>query len=272
MNRVEEIWGTAVGLDVRDEVDTAVVDDVFAWFDRVDALFSTWRDDSEIVRLAAGTLSLAQASPETRTVVNLCQVLSTATDGAFDLRATALLDPPHPPGWCALDPSAMVKGWALDRAAERLAGAGATRFCMNAGGDVRVGAGPEPGGAWHVGIAHPWQRDRVAAVVSVTDTAIATSGRYERGDHIVDPRTGRPADGLAAVTVIAPELSTADAYSTAILALGRDGLDWLRRRPHLDAMVITDDHQVFTTEGFDRRRVPPRPDDRSDPNYLGIGR
>ncbi|MEA2704517.1 MAG: FAD:protein transferase [Actinomycetota bacterium] len=256
VKRVEHIWGTVVSLDVvGDDVADGVVDDVFTWFDRVDSLFSTWRDDSEIVRLARGTLALAQASPETRTVLDLCWTLAAVTDGAFDVGAAALLPPPHPAGWCPLDPSAVVKGWALDRAAEQLQDAGIRRFCMNAGGDVRVGRGPEPGQPWRVGVRHPWQVDRLAAVVEVVDAAVATSGRYERGDHIVDPRSGRPATGLASVTVVSADLATADAYSTAVLALGCDGVDWLAGHGEVDAMAITDDQQVFTTAGFNRHRA-----------------
>jgi thiamine biosynthesis lipoprotein len=255
VKRVHEIWGTAVSLDVRDDAPPEVVDEVFEWFWRVDALFSTWRTDSEIVRLAAGDLELEKTSDETRAVLDVCRALSVATDGAFDIGATGLLPAPHSQGWCALDPSAMVKGWALDRAAELLAGAGVKRFCMNAGGDVLVGDGPARAEAWQVGVVHPWERNHLAAVVGVTDAAVATSGRYERGDHIVDSRTGSPATGLASATVIASDLATADAYSTAILALGHDGLDWLRRHSDVDAMVITDDREVFTTGGFDGRRV-----------------
>lgn len=255
MKRVEQIWGTAVGVEVLDDVTASVVDDVFAWFARVDELFSTWRDDSEIVRIAGGTLAICDSSVETRTVLALCQALSAATGGAFDVSATALRPPPHPRGWCPLDPSAVVKGWALDRAADRLRAAGVHRFCMNAGGDVLVGDRRGPGEPWRVGVQHPAERDRLAAVVAVAGAGVATSGRYERGDHIVDPRTGRPAHDLASVTVVAPDLATADAYSTAVFALGRDGLDWLRTHPDVAAMVITDEDVVFTTAAFDRRRA-----------------
>ncbi|MDQ2825993.1 MAG: FAD:protein FMN transferase [Actinomycetota bacterium] len=255
MRRVEDIWGTAVGIEVRDDAPAGVLNDVFAWFERVDELFSTWRDDSEIVCMARGGLAIADASAETRTVLDLCHRLSAATSGAFDVSATALLPPPHPPGWCPLDPSALVKGWALDRAGELLVAAGALRFCMNAGGDVLVGRGPEPDEAWRVGIQHPGAPGSLAAVVAVTGAGVATSGRYERGNHIVDPRSGLPATGLASATVIAPTLAVADAYSTAVVALGLDGLVWLRAHPEVVAMAITDDGRVFSTYGFDRRRT-----------------
>lgn len=258
MKRVEEVWGTVVGLEVPDDADHAVFEDVFAWFRRVDALFSTWRDDSEIARLARGELALDQSSTETRIVLERCQELSLATAGAFDIAAASRLPRPHARGWCPLDPSAMVKGWALDRAREILCAAGATRFCLNAGGDVLVGSGPVPGEAWRIGVLHPWQRDRLAAVVAATHAGVATSGSYERGAHIVDPRSGSFAAGLASVTVVAGDLATADAYSTAIFALGRDGLAWLGDHRDVAAMAITDDGQVFTTEPFDRcYRVAP---------------
>lgn len=229
-----------------------MLDAVFAWFDRVDALFSTWRDDSEIARLASGELDLGDATDDVRCVLHQCESLRIDTDGAFDVSATALLPPPHPPGWCALDPSGFVKGWALDRAADLLAERGVRRCCINAGGDVVV-RGDHP---WRVGIQHPWKRDELAAVVAVAHGGIATSGRYERGNHVVDPRTGAPAFGLASVTVIAAELAIADAHATAALALGQDGIDWLRDRGDVDAMAITDEGRLFTTPGFERFRAP----------------
>ncbi len=137
--------------------------------------------------------------------------------------------------------------------------AGHAHFSVNAGGDVMVAgnadrAEQDPG--WRIGIQHPWQRERLAAVLVVSDVAIATSGRYERGDHVIDPRTGRPASGLASVTVVGPDLAIADAYATAVVALGPDaGLPWLATRVGYEAMGITDEGIVVTTPGFARYRA-----------------
>ena len=98
----------------------------------------------------------------------------------------------------------------------------------------------------------------MAAVVAVGHGAVATSGRYERGDHVISPRTGAPARGLASVTIVGDDLARADAYATAVMALGREGLDWLAYRCDIDAMVITDDQVVWTTPGFARWRVDSR--------------
>jgi len=148
-----------------------------------------------------------------------------------------------------------VKGWAVDGAAARLAAAGATGFCINAGGDVVAYGRPAPGRRWRVGIRHPDDLERVAAVLAVEDLAVATSGEYERGAHILDPHTGRPPEGLLSVTVVGPDLATADAYATAAFAMGADGPEWTATLDGYDALCITSDRRVLSTPGFARHRA-----------------
>ncbi len=252
---VEQQWGTAIGVDVRDAIDPDVVDDVYRWFERVDDLFSTWRDDTEISRLARGQIGVHATSAEVRTVLQLCEQIRRESEGAFDITVGARAKVPPRAGLSPLDPSGFVKGWAVERAAELLEAAGATNFWINAGGDVLVRGQPDETSAWRVGIQHPWEHDKVAAVVDVIDLAVATSGRYERGDHVLDPRTGLPARGLASVTVVGPDLARADAYATAAIALGEHGMAWLATRRGVDAMGVTDDRTVIVTPGFGRHRL-----------------
>ncbi len=252
IRRVEDVWGTAVGVHVEDDVESAAIDAVYRWFQRVDDLFSTWREDSEINRIGRGELTVAAASPEVGTVLALCEDVARVSRGAFDIAFAAAAAPDPSRGVAPLDPSALVKGWAVEAAASLLLDAGCRRFCINAGGDVLVRGGSSPGQPWRVGIRHPWDRDALAAVVSLADGAVATSGNYERGDHVVDARTGRPADALVSVTVVGSDLAMADAYATAAMALGPDGISWLSCRYGIEAMVITDDRQVVSTPGFER--------------------
>jgi FAD:protein FMN transferase len=267
VRRLEQIWGTAVGVDVRDALPgsdvQAALDAVFAWFTRVDDLFSTWRDDTEVSRIGRRELDVGDASPEVQEVLALCDEVRDATDGAFDItvgaRVTEHVEPW--PGLAPVDPSGLVKGWAVDRAASMLREAGARAFSINAGGDVAVRGHPAPGTGWRVGIRHPWEPDKVAAVVAVVDTGVATSGRYERGDHVLDPRTGRPATALASATVVSPDLARADAYATALVVMGVDGLRWIAGLPGYAAMAITDDRRVVSTPGFARHRVRASDDD-----------
>ncbi|MCU1378241.1 MAG: ApbE family lipoprotein [Acidimicrobiales bacterium] len=253
--RVEPHWGTMITLDVRDRIDVDLVDRTFRWFRRVDDLFSTWRPDSEISRLARRELTIDETDADVREVLELCDQFFGDSGGAFDIRVGAHPDVRPREGLGPIDPSGMVKGWALQRAASCLRDAGVNNFTINAGGDVVCAGHAEPGANWRVGIQHPWRRDRVAAVVDVSDLGVATSGRYERGDHIIDPRTNVPAIGLMSVTVIASDLAIADGYATAALVLGREGMEWLSERDDVAAMAIADDTTVVTTGSFDRHRV-----------------
>jgi FAD:protein FMN transferase len=239
---VRHVMGMPIGVDVRDPgID---VEPAFAWLELVDRTFSTYREDSEIRRLDRGELLLADCRPEVDEVLTRCLALERETRGFFSVR---------PAG--RLDPSGLVKGWAVARAAELLAAGGATRFAINAGGDVVARGRPEPDRPWQVGIQHPEHADSLAAVIAVEDLAVATSGAYERGAHILDPHTGRPATGLRSVTVVGPDLGTADAYATAAFAMGADGPAWTATLDGYDAMCITDERQVLSTAGFDRHRV-----------------
>jgi FAD:protein FMN transferase len=239
LHRVVHVMGIPVGIDVRDrDVAPAALDRAFAWLHWVDATFSTYRPDSEVRRLDAGTLALPDASPSVRAVLARCAGLRERTRGCFDVRVRG-----------GLDPSAFVKGWAVEEAARMLAEDGARNLCVHAGGDVRVRGERAPGHPWRVGIQHPHRRDRVAAVLHATDLAVATSGTYERGAHIVDPRTGAPPEGVLSVTVLGPDLGTADAYATAAFAMGVDGPAWTAGLDDYDALTILADGRVLSTPG-----------------------
>ena len=257
VRRIEEQWGTVITVDVRDPIDEAVVDACFGWFRQVDDLFSTWRSDTEIMRIGRGELSVYEADPRVRDVLALSEQMRLESNGAFDISFGAGAEVESRPGLAPLDPSGIVKGWAVARAGEILRDAGASCFFVNAGGDVLTGGHPiDSSAGWRVGIQHPWERDRVAAVVAVGDGAVATSGRYERGDHVIDPRSGLPAVDLASVTVIGPDLAVADAYATAAVVLGpAQGMRWLATRAGYQGMGITDSQAVLLTPGFDRYRV-----------------
>jgi FAD:protein FMN transferase len=235
--------GTAIGVDVRSgEVGTdALVDAVFDWFREVDARFSTYRPDSEVERLNRGVLPAGAMSPDLRYVREECERLREATGGWFDAWATG-----------RFDPSAFVKGWSAQVASNRLLAAGAVNHCVNAGGDVRVRGTGRDGDGWRIGVRHPWRADRVAWVVTGTDLAVATSGTYERGGHVLDPYRGGPASGLRSVTVTGNDLGVADAYSTAALAMGTRGLSWLAGlgTAGWESAAVTETGEAYLSDRF----------------------
>jgi thiamine biosynthesis lipoprotein len=249
-NRTEAVMGTVASFDVRAAsvsvraVDAAI-DEAVAWLHQVDARFSPYRADSEVSRIAGGSLAEQDAHPDVRAVLAMADALAEASGGAFDVR-----------GWRAdgrLDPCGIVKGWSIQVAADRLRGEGLTAFAVNAGGDMVVrGGGPRSAAWWRVGIRHPDRPDHVAAVLAVRDAAIATSAAYERGAHIRDPRSGETPSAVRSMTVVGPSLTWADAYATTAYVLGLDGLDWVAAHDGYDAFAITWDDTVRWTAGVDR--------------------
>jgi thiamine biosynthesis lipoprotein len=237
--------GTAVSIELADalppETLTALIGDVCAWLHEVDDRFSTYRADSEVNRLHRRELRIQDCSADLRLVLDACADLWRETDGYFDAYATG-----------PLDPSGYVKGWSVEVASRRLAAAGSTQHCINAGGDIRTRGRTAAGEPWRVGVRHPFEADKLGWVLAVTDRAVATSGMYERGDHVRNPRTGGPARGLRAVTVVGPDLALADAYATAALAMGRTGTTWLARlaRRGYESAAVTDDGEAFTSPGL----------------------
>ncbi|WP_327720021.1 FAD:protein FMN transferase [Streptomyces sp. NBC_00490] len=240
MHRVEHVMGFPVSLRVDDaHIGEETADAVFAWLREVDARFSPFKPDSEVSRLGRGELAEGAVSADLRTVLDLCEHYRVATAGAFDIRL---------PGR-GLDPCAVVKGWSVQRAAELLTAAGARRFVLNAGGDVVAAGGP-----WRVGVRHPEHADRLCTVLELTDGAVATSARYERGDHILDGRTGRPATGLLSLTVVADTLTEADSVATAAFAMGAEGVDWAAGLPGCEVFAVDAERRVLRTPGFPTAR------------------
>jgi thiamine biosynthesis lipoprotein len=241
---VASVMGTTVTIDVRDpDVPLAVLDAAVERLRTLEARFTTYRDDSEIKRIERGALQVADAHPDVREVLDACAVLRAESHGAFDAWRDG-----H------LDPSGYVKGWAAERAADGLRSAGARRFALNVGGDV-VLAGVPAAPAWRIGVRLPTDPKEMALVLGVRDGAVATSGGYERGEHVVDARTGRPATSWRSITILAPDLATADAVATAALAMGDDGPAWAARRPACDVAAIGDGNRLWTTPGMERARL-----------------
>ncbi|MFD2763226.1 FAD:protein FMN transferase [Micromonospora eburnea] len=220
------------GPGVRTDAVAERVEQVFAELGEMDAVFSTYRPESVLGRLGGALPDPATAEPVVREVVTLCELARTRTGGWFDARRL-----PLPGGGLGFDPSGLVKGWAVERAARWLTDLPDHDLCLNAGGDVLLRTAPgRP--AWRVGIEDPGHPERLLDVVERAHGAVATSGTARRGAHITDPRAGRPAEAVRSVTVVGPELLWADVYATAAVARGADALDWLATLDGYAALLV----------------------------------
>jgi thiamine biosynthesis lipoprotein len=203
------------GRDVDSPMVARVVEEAFELLREADRLFSPYRDDSEVSRIRRGELEPVHADPLVRQVVTLCRQAGVLTEGAFTDQL------PDDNGVLRFDPTGLVKGWAADRAASRLAELPGVSFCLNAGGDVVVGgkadeADDGPGSPWRVGIEDPRDRSQIAEVVELHDGGVATSGTAARGTHLYDPATGTFVDRTGSVTVVGLSLMWADVWATAL--------------------------------------------------------
>ena len=206
----------------------------------LEALMSRFDEDSQAMRIERGELLLDDASPHVREVVVRCEALRSSTDGAFDHRP--IID-----GEQRLDPNAFAKGWIVEQALVHLQLAGVSSYFVNAGGDVVVGASPPGRSSWRVGITHPDEPTAVIATLDLDRAAVATSGCYERGDHI--RRTVR-GDDLTSVSVVGPELATADALATAVFASDRPRPGWWRNDSPYGVIASTASGRVLYTDNL----------------------
>ncbi|HEX6871675.1 MAG TPA: FAD:protein FMN transferase [Micromonosporaceae bacterium] len=241
LRRTESVMGTGATVELHDPVHLAegLADEVFRWLHDVDRRFSTYRDDSEVNRLHRGEIELSDCSADLQHVLAHCAELWQRTDGYFDVYATG-----------RLDPSGYVKGWAVQRASQLLTDAGAVNHLIDAGGDIQARGRPAGATGWEIGIRHPWQQTLVCGVVRGNDIAVATSGTYERGLHVINPRTGQPAGSLRSVTVVGHDIGLADVYATAAVAMGPAALSWLARLPDHESFVVTEAGECFRSDGL----------------------
>ena len=244
VRHVEPVMGTVFSIVAEDGAGTGTgIAAAVARLHEIDAKFSPYREDSPISRLARG--EAVAHDPEIDGVLRRCAEVEADTGGAF----TA-----HPAG--RLDPSGWVKGWAIEEVDRLLVAAGSRNHLIVGGGDVQARGEADLGRPWTVGIADPRHSERYATLVSGRDFAVATSGTAERGAHIYDPATARPATGFTSVTLIGARIAVTDAYATAVFAMGPErGLAWVEARDGIEAYAMLPDGKTVETAGFARYLV-----------------
>ena len=217
-----EIWGTVISIQIPRgsipiEIFDAACKEATAFYREIDNTFSTYKSDSEISKLRNGELKIENASAYVKLVWNKSLELRALTQRAFDPWAV--------PG--GFDPSGFVKGWAAQESLRFFDEKGIKHLQINAGGDLVLRGGVNESTPWSIGVRHPDLPNSIAKTFELFDGAIASSGTYERGAHIIDPRVGVPAVEARAATVMGPDARVADALATALIVDGRDAVNWL---------------------------------------------
>lgn len=297
-----DLMGTRVSVELwheRESAGVALVARVLDEYRRIDTDMSTYRPDSEISRVntRAGVEPVV-VGDELFALVERALQLSSASAGAFDITyesigylydfrtglhpsdaeidaALARIDYRHVdldanrrtisyrvPG-VRINLGGIAKGYAVERGAAILKGAGVVHALLNAGGDTRV-IGDRRGQPWMVGIRHPRAPDAVVTRLPLIDEAISTSGDYERFfeengkryHHILNPATGRSTEGVLSVTVIGPDATLTDGLSTTLFVLGAEsGLTLIETFPEYEAIVVDAQGRLSYSSGLE----PPPP-------------
>ena len=233
--------GMPVTVDIAGASEGELIETVYGYFDQIDRRFSTYRCDSEITAINRGDVPVADWSGEMLEVLAIAERTKSETDGYFDIR--------KPDG--SLDPSGIVKGWAIRNAAAIVQRAGIGDFFIEAGGDVQSCGKNASGLDWSVGIRNPFNAEEIIKIVYPRGHGVATSGTYVRGQHIYNPfAIGDPIIEIVSLTVMAEDVCEADRFATAAFAMGRDGIFLIEQTPGLEGYMVDSNGRATPTSGF----------------------
>ncbi len=235
------LMGMPITLEIVGESTSGLFVRVISFFASVDKRFSPFRADSEVSALNAGRLDIGDVSGDMRDVLRLAERTKLESGGYFDIR--------RPSG--GIDPSGIVKGWAIRKAAELIQEVGFSNFYVDAGGDIQSRGVNVHGQPWRIGIRNPFNADEIVKTICPNGRGVATSGTSARGQHIYDPH--RPAQAIAdivSLTVIGPDVLEADRFATAAFAMGEAGINFIERLEGFEGYQIGVDGRATWTSGF----------------------
>lgn len=217
-----------------------ILEEIFNYLVSVDERFSTYKKTSEITLLNEGKIKNEDLSDEMKEVLLLSEKTKIDTKGFFDIMHNG-----------KIDPSGLVKGWAIYKVCELLRKKGFNNFLVEIAGDIEVAGRNSDGEKWAIGIRNPFNKSENIKVVYLSDRGIATSGTYERGNHIYNPKDNKLADAVASLTVIGPNIYDADRFATAAFAMGVKGIDFIEGLPDFEAYMIGHDKIATMTSNFE---------------------
>jgi thiamine biosynthesis lipoprotein len=264
MKETRLIMGLPITVEVVDSnVNTSSLDEVFAYFVSVDERFSPFKPNSEVSQLnkrlkepaqnfligshepqessASASATSEKLSHEMQEIIWLAEKTKQETNGYFDIQ--------KPDG--SIDPSGIVKGWAIKNAADMIAEKGYKNYYVEAGGDIQCAGTNAEDKEWSVGIRNPFNVREIVKVIYPRGKGIATSGSYERGSHIYNPHS--PTDTLSevvSITVVGPDVLEADRFATAAFAMGVRGVTFIETLPGFEAYSIDRTGVATMTRNF----------------------
>jgi thiamine biosynthesis lipoprotein len=214
---------------------------IFDFFRQIDKKFSPYKPNSEVTLINKKRLTVNQASLEMRKILKLASQTHQQTHGYFDIYKNG-----------QLDPSGIVKGWAILEAAKLLKKSGQRNFYIEAGGDIQLSGKNRRGEKWKVGIKNPFSQTEIVKVLNLNTEGVATSGIYERGEHIYNPKDQVITGDIVSLTVVSHNIYEADRFATAAFAMGEAGISFINSQKGLEAYAIRKNGRAIFTQNFDK--------------------
>lgn len=278
------------------------INDAVAEIKRIEKLISSWDENSQTsaINRNAG-IKPVKVAPELYALIKRAISISILTDGAFDISYASMDRIWKFDGSMAVMPSkeeikssvakvgfqnivlndkegsvflklpgmkigfgAIGKGYAADMAKKLLMDKGVVAGIINASGDMNTWGKQPNGNDWKVAITNPLDKNKVFALLPITNGAVVTSGNYEkyvnfngkRYSHIIDPRSGYPSSGIISVTVFAPKAELADALATSVFVMGKDiGLDRINQMPKIECIIIDDKGNIVKSKHIEIEKL-----------------
>ncbi len=218
---------------------------VFDYFISIDNRFSTYKENSEISKINRGEMKENEYSEAMQEVLRLSEETRQHTNGYFNIVHNG-----------DIDPSGLVKGWAIYNAAKNLEKEGFKNYYVEAGGDIQVNGRNSKGEKWRVGIKNPFNLEEIVKVVYLTNEGIATSGTYIRGQHVYNPhRNGTIITDIISLTVIGKNIYEADRFATAAFAMGKTGINFIERQKDIEGYMIDSEGLATYTSGWEKYTI-----------------
>lgn len=241
MKETRLIMGMPITIELIGENAPEAFEAAFAYLVAVDERFSTYKETSEISKINRGELDIENASGEMKEVFTIAEKTRLESEGYFNIK--------RPDG--KLDPSGIVKGWAILNTEKLVRGTGFESYFINAGGDIASGGEDSHGREWSIGIKNPLNTAEIVKVIYPHGKGVATSGSYERGAHIYNPHMPeKELKEILSITVIGPNVLEADRFATAAFAMGKRGIGFIEERPGLEGYAIDAAGIATITSGF----------------------
>lgn len=243
MKETREIMGMPVTIEILDSNNQELLENIFDYFMYVDEKFSTYKPDSEISQINRGELHESRYSDDMKRVFSLAEQTKKDTGGFFDIR--------KPDG--KIDPSGIVKGWAINEAAKILRRNESSNFFIDAGGDIQVNRPSSVQDSWKIGIQNPFNNQEIVKVLNLRNEGLATSGTYNKGRHIYNPKNlNDQLDEVVSLSVVGPDIYEADRFATAAFAMGKEGINFIEKTLGLEGYQIDKNGTATFTTGFDK--------------------